>query len=147
MIEVTRVIEAAPDDVMAVLTDGWTYSAWVVGASTIRDVDEGFPAPSTRIHHSVGAWPLLLHDTTHVLEYEAGRRLRLEAKGWPLGQATVEVTVDPDADGGSLVTMTEDVSQGPGRLIPEPLRQVAIAPRNRESLRRLAYLAEGRGKH
>jgi uncharacterized protein YndB with AHSA1/START domain len=145
VIEVTRVIEAEPNDVMAVLTDGWTYASWVVGASTIRDVDEGFPAPGTRIHHSVGAWPLLLHDSTHVLEYEPGRRLRLEARGWPLGQATVEVTVEPDAD-GSLVTMTEDVSEGPGRLIPQPIRQLGIAPRNRESLRRLAYLAEGHTK-
>ena len=145
MIEVTRVIEAEPNDVMAVLTDGWTYASWVVGASTIRDVDEGFPAPGTRIHHSVGAWPLLLHDSTHVLEYEPGRRLRLEARGWPLGQATVEVTVEPDAD-GSLVTMTEDVSEGPGRLVPQPIRQLGIAPRNRESLRRLAYLAEGHTK-
>ena len=138
-------IEAEPNDVMAVLTDGWTYASWVVGASTIRDVDEGFPAPGTRIHHSVGAWPLLLHDSTHVLEYEPGRRLRLEARGWPLGQATVEVTVEPDAD-GSLVTMTEDVSEGPGRLVPQPIRQLGIAPRNRESLRRLAYLAEGHTK-
>jgi uncharacterized protein YndB with AHSA1/START domain len=145
VIEVTRVIEAEPNDVMAVLTDGWTYASWVVGASTIRDVDEGFPAPGTRIHHSVGAWPLLLHDSTHVLEYEPGRRLRLEARGWPLGQATVEVTVEPDAD-GSLVTMTEDVSEGPGRLVPQPIRQLGIAPRNRESLRRLAYLAEGHTK-
>src|SRR5436190_334287 len=107
MIEVTRAIEAQPDAVLAVLTDGWTYSSWVVGASTIRSVDEGFPAPGTRIHHSVGAWPLLIHDTTQVLEYEPGHRLRLEARGWPLGQATVEVTVEPDGP-GSLMRMTED---------------------------------------
>jgi uncharacterized protein YndB with AHSA1/START domain len=145
MVEVKRVIKADPDAVMAVLTDGWTYAAWVVGASRIRDVDEGFPATSTRIHHSVGAWPLLISDTTHVLEYEPGRRLRLEARGWPLGQATIEITVEPDA-AGSLVTMAEDVSEGPGRLVPEPIRRVGIAPRNRETLRRLALLAEGRVK-
>lgn len=143
MIEVTRVIKAAPDKVLAVLTDGWTYSAWVVGASTIRDVDQGFPTPGTRIHHSVGAWPVLISDTTHVLEYEPGRRIRMEARGWPLGQATIEITVEKDP-AGSLVTMTEDVSEGPGKLIPQPVRQLAIAPRNRETLRRLGYLAEGR---
>lgn len=143
MIEVTREIEAAPGDVLAVLADGWSYASWVVGASRIRDVDKGFPAPGTRIHHSVGAWPILLHDTTHVLEYEPDRRLRLEAKAWPLGQATVEITVEPEA-GGSRVTMVEDVSEGPVRLVPQPIRQLGIAPRNRESLRRLAYLAEGR---
>jgi uncharacterized protein YndB with AHSA1/START domain len=145
MIAVSREIQAKPDDVMSVLTDGWTYASWVVGASTIRSVDDGFPAPGTRIHHSVGSWPLLIHDTTHVLEYEPGRRLRLEARGWPLGQATVEITVDQDAE-SSLVRMREDVSEGPGRMVPLPIRRLAIAPRNRESLRRLAYLAEARTK-
>jgi hypothetical protein len=145
MIEVTRVMKARPDDVLGVLTDGWSYAAWVVGASTIRNVDEGFPAPGTRIHHSVGAWPLLISDTTHVLEYEPERRIKLEARGWPLGQATVELTVEPDGD-GSLVTIAEDASKGPGRLVPKPARQLAIAPRNRETLRRLAYLAEGRAR-
>jgi uncharacterized protein YndB with AHSA1/START domain len=143
MIEVTRLIEAEPKSVMAVLIDGWTYASWVVGASTIRDVDQDFPAPGTRIHHSVGSWPLLLSDTTHVLEYEPGHRLKLEARGWPLGQATVELTVESSGS-GSLVTMTEDVSEGPGKLVPAPIRQLGIAPRNRESLRRLAFLAEGR---
>jgi uncharacterized protein YndB with AHSA1/START domain len=145
MIEVTRVIDAEPADVMAVLTDGWTYATWVVGASRIRDVDDDFPTPGTRIHHSVGCWPFLLSDTTHVLEYEPGRRLKLEARGWPLGQATIEITVEPE-EKGSLVTIAEDVSEGPGRLVPQPVRQLGIAPRNRETLRRLSYLAEGHAR-
>jgi uncharacterized protein YndB with AHSA1/START domain len=145
MIEVTRAIDAEPADVMAVLTDGWSYATWVVGASRIRGVDDNFPAPGTRIHHSVGSWPLLLSDTTHVLEYEPSRRLKLEARGWPLGQATINITVEPDG-AGSQVTIAEDVSEGPGRLVPQPVRQLAIAPRNRETLRRLAYLAEGRSR-
>ena len=145
MIEVTRVIEAEPADVMAILADGWTYAGWVVGASTIRAVDDEFPRPGSRIHHSVGSWPLLISDSTHVLEFEPGRRMKLEARGWPLGQATVSVTVEAHPR-GSLVTMVEDVSEGPGRLVPLPLRQLSIAPRNRESLRRLGYLAEGRAK-
>lgn len=128
---------------MAVLADGWTYASWVVGVSTIRDVDQDFPAPGTRIHHSVGSWPVLLSDTTHVLEYEPGYRLKLGARAWPIGQATVELTVVPSGS-GSQVTMAEDASEGPGRLIPAPIRQLGLAPRNRESLRRLAYLAEGR---
>ncbi len=143
MIEVTRVIEADPADVLAVLTDGWTYAGWVVGASTIRAVDDKFPQPGSRIHHSVGSWPVLISDTTHVLEFEPGHRIKLEARGWPLGQATVQVAVEPHPR-GSLVTMIEDVSEGPGKLVPRPIRQLTIAPRNRESLRRLGYLAEGR---
>jgi uncharacterized protein YndB with AHSA1/START domain len=145
MIEVSRLVHAGPADVMAVLTDGWTYASWVVGASTIRDVDQGFPAPGKRIHHSVGSWPLLLSDTTHVLEYEPGHRLKLEAKAWLRGQATIEITVVPEG-ADSLVVMAEDVSEGPGKLLPLPIRYLGLAPRNRESLRRLAYLAEGRVK-
>jgi hypothetical protein len=143
MVEVTRHMEAGPSEVMAVLTDGWTYAGWIVGASTIRGVDDGFPEPGSRIHHSFGVWPLVITDTTHVLEYEPGRRLKLEARGWPLGQAAVEITVEADG-GGSLVTMTEDASRGPGLLVPKPLRQAGIVPRNRQTLLRLAYIVEGR---
>jgi uncharacterized protein YndB with AHSA1/START domain len=145
MIEVTRQINASPADVMAVLTDGWTYAGWIVGASTIRAVDDDFPTPGTRVHHSFGTWPLVIDDTTHVLEYEPGHRLKLEARGWPLGQATVEITVEPDGS-GSRVTITEDASKGPGLLVPKPVRQAAIVPRNRQTLLRLAYLAEGRSR-
>jgi uncharacterized protein YndB with AHSA1/START domain len=145
MVEVTRAIDAPADEVMAVITDGWTYASWVVGASTIRDVDSAFPAIGTKIHHSVGSWPVLLSDTTHVLEYEPGHRLKLKARGWPLGQATIEITVVPQDNGSSMVTIAEDVTEGPSKAIPAPLRQLGIAPRNRETLRRLAYLAERRG--
>ena len=36
---------------------------------------------------------------------------------------------------------------GPGRLLPHRLRQALIAPRNRESLFRLALIAEGRHRN
>jgi hypothetical protein len=62
-----------------------------------------------------------------------------------VGQATVELTVVPEGT-GSAVTMAEDVSEGPGKLIPAPVRHLGIAPRNREALLRLAYLAEGRAR-
>ena len=41
-----------------------------------------------------------------------------------------------------LTLMAEDVVSGPAHLVPAPLRAVAIAARNRETLRRLALLAE-----
>jgi hypothetical protein len=40
--------------------------------------------------------------------------------------------------------MREDAVSGPGKLVPRPLRQLAIGGRNTETLRRLAYIAEGR---
>ena len=50
-----RVMQAPPDQVWAVLADGWLYPLWVVGASRMRDVDDHWPAPGARLHHSVGA--------------------------------------------------------------------------------------------
>jgi len=103
--------------------------------SRMRDVDNGWPAP--------GTWPLVIDDTTEVLEIEPDRRLVLEARGWPVGKARVEITVQPDGD-DSLVSIAEDVTEGPARLVPEPIRLAGMDVRNRESLRRLAYLAENR---
>jgi hypothetical protein len=140
---VQRRLNCSPEHVFAVLRDGWTYPVWVVGASRMRSVDEGWPAPGTKLHHSFGVWPLLLNDTTEVLELDPGHRLVLEAGGWPIGNARVEITVEAAAD-GSLVSMAEDVSDGPARLVPQPVRVAGIDVRNRETLRRLALLAEGR---
>jgi uncharacterized protein YndB with AHSA1/START domain len=140
---VQRRLNCSPEQVFAVLRDGWTYPVWVVGASRMRSVDEGWPAPGTKLHHSFGVWPLLLNDTTEVLELDPGHRLVLEAGGWPIGNARVEITVEAAAD-GSLVSMAEDVSEGPARLVPQPVRVVGIDVRNRETLRRLALLAERR---
>jgi hypothetical protein len=138
---VQRRLNCSPEQVFAVLHDGWLYPLWVVGASRMRDVDEAWPAPGTKLHHSFGVWPLLIDDTTKVLELESGRRLVLEARGWPVGQARVEITVEATG-GGSLVSIAEDVSDGPARLVPQPVRVAGIDVRNRETLRRLAYLAE-----
>jgi hypothetical protein len=132
---------ATADEVWAVLANGWSYVGWVVGASRIRSVDADWPAPGTRIHHSAGSWPLLLNDESSVLECEPGRRLVLQAKGRPFGEATIEMVLEP-RDGGCRIVMHEDVTKGPGLLVPKPVRQLALGPRNRESLRRLALLAE-----
>src|SRR5205823_1407725 len=59
-----RQVAASPEQVFAVLADGWLYASWVVGAARIRDVDDGWPSPGTKIHHSIGAWPVFLHDTS-----------------------------------------------------------------------------------
>ncbi len=145
MIRVERLTSASPDEVWRVLSDGWLYSGWVVGASRMRDVDEEWPATGAMLYHSVGGWPLLINDTTSVLEMQAERRLVLQARTWPAGEARVEVDLTP-RDGGTLMSMAEDVTSGPAKLVPAPLRWLAIGPRNVESLRRLAFLAEGRSR-
>jgi hypothetical protein len=143
VITVEHRTSATPDAVWRVLADGWLYAAWVVGASRVRDVDAGWPAVDTRIHHSVGLWPLLINDTTHVLAVTPREELVLTAKAWPVGVARVVITIEP-VEGGCVIRMDEDASSGPGVLLPKLVRQALIAPRNREALRRLELLALGR---
>ena len=143
-VTITRDVGATAEQVWDVLADGWLYPLWVVGASRMRDVDERWPAVGTRLHHSIGNWPLLVDDQTEVLDSVPGTSLRLRAHGWPGGAAEVLLEIEPVGDGRSRVHLREDAVRGPGALMPKPLRQLAIAPRNRESLRRLAYIAENR---
>ena len=140
---VRRTINADPGRVWAVLSDGWLYPSWVVGASRMRGVDQSWPAPGSELHHSVGVWPLLLDDRTEVVGSVPPEELRLRAHGWPAGAAEVLITLEPTGD-GTEVTIREDAVAGPAKLIPMPVRQVSVIPRNREAHRRLAFLAEGR---
>lgn len=142
MVTVTRRMRCPADAVLDVLADGWTYATWVVGTSRIRGVDPGWPAPGTRLAHSAGIWPLVIDDVTVALDWDrAGGRLELQARGWPAGEARVLLQVRPDGT-GCIVRLDEDAVRGPGAAVPKPVRTAAIAPRNREALRRLAALAE-----
>ncbi len=138
-----RLIKASADHVWSVLADGWLYPSFVVGASRMRDVDEGWPAMGTALHHSVGSWPILIDDSTTVLESSPPTRLRLKARAWPTGAADVVFQLEPRGFETEVV-MREDVIAGPARLIPRPLRQSLFTWRNIETLKRLGYLAEGR---
>ena len=139
----SRDMTCAPEAVFAVLSDGWLLGLWVVGASRIRDVDPTWPAPGSKVHHSVGTWPAVLNDSTSVQSVDPGRYLRLRARAWPAGEADVQISI-ADHGSGCRVTITEDAVKGPGRFVPQPLRAALLHLRNRESLRRLAYLAQSR---
>jgi uncharacterized protein YndB with AHSA1/START domain len=143
MYTVTRMVEATPEQIWRVLEDGWSYPSWVVGASRMRAVGDDWPAKGSKLHHSAGIWPVVVNDETTVLESDPPRLLRLQAKGRPAGEATVELRIER-AGNGSKITMVEDVTHGPGQYLPKMLRQPPIALRNTETLRRLAYMAEGR---
>ena len=145
MSRTVRVVDATPEDVWAVLSDGWLYPMWVVGATRMRNVDESWPAVGSHLHHSFGVWPLVINDTTEVRACEQLRRLELRARGWPLGEADVNVQLTP-VDGGERteVVIEETAVSGPGALVPKPAESVLLGWRNVESLRRLAFIAEGR---
>jgi uncharacterized protein YndB with AHSA1/START domain len=143
MSENERLINASVEDVFAVLTDGWSYASWVVGASHIRDVEAGWPQPGYSIHHSVGAWPLLIKDTTTIEEHEPLRYLRLRVRAWPTGEGIVEFEAT-DKDRRCHLVMREHAANGPARLIPMALADPVLHARNAETLARLALLAEHR---
>lgn len=140
---VERVTSATPEQVWAVLADGWTFGSWVVGASRVRAVEESWPSRGRRVHHSVGSWPAVIDDETLVVESEPNRRLVLQARIRPLGEARVEITLEPTA-GGTRLTMSEDFTNGPGSLVPRAGRQAGLRVRNAEALHRLALMAERR---
>ncbi len=142
--EVSRQVQAPVEAVWAVLCDGWLYATWVVGASRIREVDDAWPGQASQIHHSAGVWPALLNDTSQVLRVRPLEELVLKARGWPIGEAHVFLTLEPISAQACIVRMREDAVAGPGKLVPKPVRQALLVPRNRESLARLALLAEGR---
>ena len=137
-----RVLHCAPEDVFRVLADGWLYPCWVVGASRMRDVEDAWPQPGSRLHHSFGAWPALIDDVTQVEAYDPPRRMVVRAKGWPIGEARVTIDVKPRGS-ACAVRIQEEAVAGPARLVPGPLRELALHQRNAETLHRLAYLAEG----
>lgn len=132
--------------VFDVLADGWSYVGWVVGASHIRKVDLDWPAVGTRIHHSVGPWPLTLQDTTIVRAVDRPNRLELRARLWPVGAATVTLELAALDDETTAVRMTERVVAGPGRLLPRRVQALLLGPRNRASLAMLTDLAVGRAR-
>ena len=144
---VTRRVEAPVSAVWAVLADGWSYATWVVGASRVRTVDEGWPAADSRIHHSFGPWPLTIEDYTRAERSTPMSDLVLTARAWPLGEARVHLHLDSRGDTACDVSIREDAVRGPGTAIPGPLRHLILIPRNRETLFRLALMAEGRSRH
>ncbi|WP_217184082.1 SRPBCC family protein [Streptomyces sp. AC495_CC817] len=140
-----RTVNCRPEHVFDVLGNGWLYPAWVVGASRMRGVDDAWPQPGSRLHHSFGIWPLLLDDTTVVEEWDPPRTMVMRARGWPIGEARVTLRVRSFGD-GSMVRIDEEPVQGPATLVPRLVTSPMLRIRNAETLHRLAYLAEGRAR-
>lgn len=143
MAQNTRLVHATPEQVWNVLADGWLYPVWVVGASRMRDVDEAWPDVGSKLHHSVGLWPLLIDDNTEVVDATPHHSMTLRARAWPAGEASVHLRLDA-VGAETSVTIEEEPVSGPGALVPPPVRGMGLRWRNSETLRRLAFIAEGR---
>lgn len=143
MATVSRRIDADPDAVFDVLSNGWLYSDWVVGSSHVRAVEEAWPGAGSRLYHATGAWPLVARDETVVEQVEPGRLLVLLARGRPLGEARVRLELAATGAGTTL-TMHEAPVAGPGRWLHNRATDAVLARRNVEALARLAALVERR---
>jgi uncharacterized protein YndB with AHSA1/START domain len=144
VVEVSITVPVDREHVFGVLADGWWYATWVVGATHIRDVDPQWPLPGSRIHHSIGAWPLVMHDVTSVRAVEPPRLLELEANLRPFGLAHIRMELRSPEPEVTEIRMAERAAGGPARLLPDVVQAGLLAPRNRESLRRLSALVIGR---
>lgn len=138
-----RILHCSPEDVFDVFADGWLYTTWVVGASRMRAQEPAWPQVGTHLHHSFGAWPVVIDDVTTSLVWDPPHRMVIQPKGWPIGEARVELTVEPHRK-GCKVTIVENAVAGPGSYVPDFLMQPLIWVRNHETLRRLGWVAVGR---
>lgn len=139
---VTRDIAATRQRVWDVLADGWSYSGWVVGNSRIRAVSSNWPAPGSRILHSIGTWPAVIDDETVVESAVTGHELVLKAKVRPAAEARITLRLSDIDGGGCRVEMSEVAISRPLRWVPDAIQLIGVAPRNRECTWRLAMIAE-----
>lgn len=139
---VVREIAAGRQRVWDVLADGWSYAGWVVGNSRIRAVSANWPAPGSRILHSIGAWPAVIDDDTVVEKCNPGEELVLLANVRPAAKARITLRLSDAAEGRCRAEMTEVAVSRPLRWLPDGLQLLGVAPRNRECLWRLAMIAE-----
>ena len=137
-------IDATPEQVFDVLMDAAAYPEWVVGAKEIRAVDPSWPDPGSEFHHTVGAGPVEIKDSTTMLAHERPTFVKLEVHAGPLGSGVVEMHLAADGDGGTKVEIVEYPIDGPAETLDGPVEDVAIKARNVEALRRFKNLVEER---
>jgi hypothetical protein len=121
--------------------DAWSFASWVVGAARVDAVGGGWPEPGGYLHYRVGAWPGTLPARAEVVSSVPGAELALHGDLGPAGAVDLVLTVRV-LPTGSEVGISEDVVAGPASWLPRAARAAVIRARNRETLRRLALLAE-----
>jgi uncharacterized protein YndB with AHSA1/START domain len=144
MAENEIVIDAPREQVFEILADADRYAEWVIGAVRVRDADTAWPAPGSRLHHSSGAGPFTIDDSTEVVESEPPGRLLLLAHLGPLGSFRVELVLRDDGS-STHVTMHEVPVEGLAKLAG-PVGDAVGSARNKLSLSRLKELAETRSR-
>ena len=133
---------APPEAVFAVLSDGWRFADWVVGAKKIRAVDGDWPSVGARFHHRVGVGPFEIADSSELVAIDPPRSMTLKVRARPAGVARVHLTLEPTEDGGTEITIDEYPTSGIAKVLDNPIQRALLRGRNLEALRRLKNLAE-----
>jgi uncharacterized protein YndB with AHSA1/START domain len=142
MASIERLISAGPHEVFQVLRNPRAIGHIVVGTRRVRRFDPAWPETGTTLHHSVGALPFVVRDSTVVKECVADQRLVLEARMRPFGVFVATFELRPEGD-GCRVTVDEEVVGGLLSVgVLRPVVHQLIKLRNAELARRLARLAE-----
>lgn len=140
---VSMEMEATPEEIFAVLADGYSYDDWVVGSKQIRAVDADWPAQGSRFHHTIGAGPVDIKDSSKVLEVDPPKRLVLSVRFRPAGTAIVDLKIEPLDNGKTRVVMMEKPESGPVRVLALAVSLLLLV-RNELSLWRLRRLVASR---
>ena len=145
-------VRRPPEEVWAVLADGGRYADWVVGTHESRQAQGDWPRPGSAIEFSVrlaapGPLGRVLPEMTYgnrtvVRVCEAPHHLELEARAGWLGSARIAFDVRPWGDRQSVVTLDEHPLTGPGARWHNVLLDMAMLPRHRRMLDRLAAVVE-----
>jgi hypothetical protein len=135
------VVDAPPDEVWAVLSDGDAYGDWVVGAKPVRAVDADWPDVGATLQYTVGIGPLELRDRTAIRGSEPEHLLDLDVTV-PGGSVRVLIRLQAQGGGATLVELDEHPSAGLVRYLHTPLGSAAFAARCALMLRRLRDLVE-----
>jgi uncharacterized protein YndB with AHSA1/START domain len=141
---VSRRIAAPLEVVFDTLRTPESYPHWLIGAREIRDVDDGWPEPGTRFHHTVGlGGPPTPKDSDKVLDITAPVRLSLEVRARPFGRGRATFELAKDGDDAATTVTLDEVPIGlmaPTRPLIDPL----TVARNKRTLANLAgYIEHG----
>ncbi|WP_225803307.1 SRPBCC family protein [Streptomyces sp. NK15101] len=139
MAQWNRLIEAPPDAVWAVLSDGRSYARFVVGTHESWEQDGQWPVAGAELGYTLKLGPWSYQGRTVSRVCEPVHRLELEARTH-LGSARIAFRIEPWGD-GTLVVVDEHPLQGPAARWHNSGADALLRWRHRKMLDRLDRVA------
>lgn len=136
-------VQASPETIFAVLSDPRAYARFVVGTKLVRHFEPAFPEAGSGFHPTLGVGPLVLRDTTRVVDVDSPRQLVLDAGMRPFAVNRTAFRLEPRG-GLTEVEVEEYPVAGPAAKVWNRALDGILWLRNAELLRRLKKLAEQR---